>query len=245
MSLVRYLGEGNMELLKREVESSTGIQLKAHPRWLINQNRLREQQETGKRGSAIVITVQGETKAKRLCVSGLRFGKVIKIVKRYWEAGPGLVCTTCYGIGQQRMGNCGDRPEKYVICVRSHKVENHQCGVMGRNKGKKKICVHVTPRCANCMGAHAANSSRCTSRHKVEISARKGKKTKEIQKEKEMVSNTGNKVDKREKEASPQLDTDMELEGEDWAPSPTPALEYEVDESPDEIPEGEDHSEDY
>ena len=42
MSLYRYLDEGKMGLLKQEVESSTGIQLKALPRWLINENRLRE-----------------------------------------------------------------------------------------------------------------------------------------------------------------------------------------------------------
>ncbi len=41
MSLDRCLGEGKMELLKREVESSTGIQLKALPRWLINENPLK------------------------------------------------------------------------------------------------------------------------------------------------------------------------------------------------------------
>ena len=48
-----------------------------------------------------------------------------------------------------------------------------------------------------------------------------------------------------EKEASPQLDTDMELEWENWAPSPTSAPEYEVDESPDKIPEGRDYTKDY
>ena len=47
MSLERYLREGSMELLRREVESSTGIQLKALPYWLINKSHLREQQETG------------------------------------------------------------------------------------------------------------------------------------------------------------------------------------------------------
>ena len=41
MPLERYLGEGKMELLKREVESSTGIQLKALPRWLISESRLK------------------------------------------------------------------------------------------------------------------------------------------------------------------------------------------------------------
>ena len=43
MSLDRYLGPRNMELLKREIEFSTGISLKAIPRWLINKNRLRQQ----------------------------------------------------------------------------------------------------------------------------------------------------------------------------------------------------------
>ena len=57
MLLERYLGLGKMELLKREVESSTGISLKAIPRWLINEDRLKKQQEeSNKRGSAIVIT---------------------------------------------------------------------------------------------------------------------------------------------------------------------------------------------
>ena len=84
MSLDRYLGPGNMELLKREVESSTGISLKTIPCWLINKNRLREQQENNnKRGSAIVITVSNEMEAKRLLASGLRFGGAIKKVEKY------------------------------------------------------------------------------------------------------------------------------------------------------------------
>ena len=42
MHLEKYLGEGKMELLKCKVESSTDIQLKTHPRWLISEDRLRE-----------------------------------------------------------------------------------------------------------------------------------------------------------------------------------------------------------
>ena len=67
MSLERYLEEGKIELLKQEVESSTDIQLKTLPRWLINKNRLQEQQKTGnKQGFAIVITVKGKSKARQL-----------------------------------------------------------------------------------------------------------------------------------------------------------------------------------
>lgn len=90
------------------------------------------------------------------------------------------------------MGSCGNRPQKCIICAGPHKVEDHQCGVSGCKKGKGKICVHVTPKCANCTGAHVANSPRCISRHKAEINARKEKKIKENQKEKMQACNIGN-----------------------------------------------------
>lgn len=37
MPLAQYLGEEKMELLRREIKSSTGIQLKTLPRWLISE----------------------------------------------------------------------------------------------------------------------------------------------------------------------------------------------------------------
>ena len=92
MSLDRYLGPGKLELLKKEVESSTGIQLKTMPRWLISEDRLKEQQEKGsKRGSAIVITVSNKIEAKWLLTNGFRFEGAVKKVEKYWEAGPGYV----------------------------------------------------------------------------------------------------------------------------------------------------------
>ena len=160
MPLERYLGEGKMELLKREVESATGIQLKTMPRWLISKSRLKEQQEfSNKCGSAIVITVSGEGEAKKLCASGLRFGGTVKVVEKYWESGPSSVFMTCCGIGHERMGKCGDRTPKYVICAGPQKVEDHQCGVTGCHKGKGKVCVHVMVLCANCGEGHSANSN--------------------------------------------------------------------------------------
>ena len=84
MSLERYLGPGKLELLRREVESSTGIPLKTMPRWLINEDRLKEQQDKGnKQRSAIVITVSNEIEAKRFIASGLQFGGAIKRVEKY------------------------------------------------------------------------------------------------------------------------------------------------------------------
>lgn len=176
MPLDRYLGEGKMELLKWEVESSTGIQLKILLRWLISEDRLREAQTIeGIRGSAIVITVKGEIETKKLCASGLRFGGLVREIENFWEAGPSSVCMTCCGIGHERMGNCGNRPVQCTICTGAHKIEDHQCGVVGCTKNKGKICPHVKVKCANCGGSHMASLLRCVSRQMAGIKANKEK----------------------------------------------------------------------
>lgn len=72
MSFKRYLEPGKLELLKKEVESLTGIPLKTMPCWLINEDCLKEQQDkSNKQGSAIVITVSNEIEAMRLIANGL------------------------------------------------------------------------------------------------------------------------------------------------------------------------------
>lgn len=84
MPLLQYLGEGKMDLLYREIESSIGIKLKTRPRWLVNEARLEERLESGTgKGSAIVITVGNSTEAAKLCAKGLRFGGALKVIERY------------------------------------------------------------------------------------------------------------------------------------------------------------------
>ena len=62
------------------------------PRWLINKNRLKKQQKKGnRRRFVIVITVSNKIEVKRLLTNGLCFGKVVKKIEKYWEAGQGLL----------------------------------------------------------------------------------------------------------------------------------------------------------
>ena len=64
MLLERYFRPRKIGLLKREIESSD-ILLQTTPHWLINENRLKKQQETNnKHGSAIVITLSNKNVAK-------------------------------------------------------------------------------------------------------------------------------------------------------------------------------------
>ena len=43
------------------------------------------------------------------------FGGALKVVEKYWEAGPGSVCLICCGIGHDRQGSCGQKPAKCTV----------------------------------------------------------------------------------------------------------------------------------
>lgn len=128
---------------------------------------------------------------------------------------------TCCGIDHERMGKCGDRTPRCVICAGPHKFEEHRCGVTGCNKGVGKIFVHISVQCANCRGGHTANSSRCTSRHKAEIDTRKQKALrKTIEKGKARLEDMIEEKDDHQEEVTPSPDTGMDLEAADWVQSP-------------------------
>ena len=226
-SLDRYLGDGKMELLRREVESSTGIKLKTLPRWLIGETQLKEQQGSGnKRGSAIVITVKRESEAKQLCAFRLRFGGIVRVVERYWEARPGSACMTYCGIRHEQMGSCGDRAPQCMICSGLHKMKEHCCGVAGCIKRKGKICAHVTAKCANCGGNHTANSLQYVSRYKADLEVRKRKKKMSQRRKEKIPAEDANEAENTGTEKTPEperegreetslTDTNMELENGD------------------------------
>ena len=82
--LLNYFGEGKMELLCREIESSKEIWVKTTPQWLINKAQLEEYLKSGdRRGSAIVITVGNKVKVSKLCAKSLRFEGAPKVVEKY------------------------------------------------------------------------------------------------------------------------------------------------------------------
>ena len=221
-----YLGPGKMELLKRKVESLTGILLKTMPRWLISEDHLKEQQElSNKYGSAIVITVSSEAEAKRLIASRLRFRGAVKKIEKYWDAGLGSVYPRYCGIGHERQNSCENYPKKCTMCAWAHPASKHQCGVNRCYKGKRKLCVHVVARCANCQGNHQANSIRCPARQRAEIQVRKSKAARNLESPIKATTEVESDV---ERENSPTNDQDMD-ERKDWAKSLAEAFTSDLD----------------
>ena len=183
---------------------------------MVNETRLEERLESGNgRGSAIVITVGNSTEASRLCSKGLRFGGALKIVEKYWEAGPSSICMSCAGIRHDRLGGCGDRGVQCVICAGAHKAESHKCGV-GCTTKIGKICTHVTPKCANCEGNHQATAFKCPARLKAQTEEWKEKMKKSQLSEKQPITNES----PDERPVSSQIDMDVDTEATSWAKSP-------------------------
>ena len=127
MPFMHYLGKERIEVLCREIESSTGIKLKTIPCWLINKAQLEERLETGnKRRSAIIITVGNKADTFKLCAKELRFEGALKVVEKYWEVGPSSIYITYSSIRHDQLRGWNKKPTQWVIYARAHKSENHR-----------------------------------------------------------------------------------------------------------------------
>lgn len=45
-----------------------------------------------------MITIKKKPKAKKLHLLNLQFGEFVKVIKKYWNTRPGLICMIYYGI---------------------------------------------------------------------------------------------------------------------------------------------------
>ncbi len=123
--------------------------------------------------------------ASKLCSKGLRFGGALKVVNKYWEAGPSSIYMSCAGIGHDCLGECQDKAIQCVICTSAHKTENHRCGVTGCILKMGKLCTQVIPKYANCGGSYKATAFKCPARLKAQAEAWKAKAKKSKVKEKQ------------------------------------------------------------
>lgn len=142
MSLIRYLGEGKIEILYWEFESLRDIKLKTAPSQLISESRLEKRLESSTIGkSAIFITVGTSKKVAKLCSKRLRFEGALKVVEKYQEARSSLVYLSCVRVGHDYLGECKDRTIQCVIAIDAHKVKEHRCGVIGCTIKIRKIAL--------------------------------------------------------------------------------------------------------
>lgn len=82
---------------------------------------------------------------------------------------------TCYGIDNEQIGKGSDWNQRCVIYARTHKFEDHLCGVTNYHKRIEKPGIYIKVKFANCERGYSANSNWYIQKYKVEIDARKNK----------------------------------------------------------------------
>lgn len=63
----------------------------------------------------------------------------------------------CYGIGHKHLEKCGHRPKKCVIYIGKYQTNEHQCGVAGYNKKRRKLWIYIVALCINYDKSYQAN----------------------------------------------------------------------------------------
>lgn len=119
-------------------------------------------------------------------------------------------------ISYEQIKKYGDQTLRYVIFAGPHKIKEHQCVIIGCNKGVRKICMHILVQCINCGGGHTTNSSQYILRHKAEIDTQKQKALrKTIKKGKARLEDIIEEKNDYQEEVTLSPNTGMDLEVED------------------------------
>jgi hypothetical protein len=160
IALDRYMTEGGLELVRREIELMIGEQLLYALRW-IKGDTLGERFENGTiKRSTLVLTVKSKRAADTIMAKGLSFGGRQHEAERFWERGQGGMYMRC--CGRDHFGKCIEEA-KCFVCARIHEGKEHECTIESCSK-RSEPCEHYAAKCANCRGPHQATSKRCPER---------------------------------------------------------------------------------
>ncbi|KAI6247431.1 hypothetical protein HI914_04054 [Erysiphe necator] len=163
--------ENGLEQLRRELLTGPSeLDLPFTPRWISSRERFEYLVNTmRKKHSSVKIIVRTRDTADRLLAKGVWFGGACHRVEPFRQIGPDSMCPTCCHWGHTTYNCPNPGNQRCELCAGAHLSKNHQCAIIGCNKGRGKSCIHLTMKCANCDGKHMASSHSC--RHYREATA--------------------------------------------------------------------------
>ena len=144
--------EVGMKSLQTELETfNEGLVLASTPRYLT-----RPENRTEKTHSSCVIAMKDRSYVKRLLKYGITiFGRQCK-TEEYFSARPTDQCKLCQQFGHHYR-RCSNPPICGICADPHHDTRTHTCLTCNYRGG----CDHKPAKCANCQGAHRANSRDC------------------------------------------------------------------------------------
>ena len=173
--LQRYLNPTGMEILKEEIESTSGLNLPLMPRW-INQNRAEERYQNEEiLYSTVVIKVRSKLIANSLIAKGIEFGGKNHPVELFLEIKADTICSKCSQFDHNGHKIC-ENQAKCAFCGLDHETKDHKCQLKGCSARPGTLCIHTPIKCINCKGPHLTSSNFCPKKQEILVNMRKSRK---------------------------------------------------------------------
>ncbi|MCJ1360876.1 MAG: hypothetical protein MMC33_010885 [Icmadophila ericetorum] len=161
------------EVLRTELETSTGVKVKKGPFWVQREDGLHNRHQTNEQRTATVrVRLPTREEADMLCSKGLTIGRKRHEIKMWHEAGPGTVCQRCCGIGHDISGRCDSTGVTAPVFNAQFVLRNMQPRIMHATsrtaKQQEEWPAPTNVKCANCGGKHHATAFNCPKRRRAE-----------------------------------------------------------------------------
>jgi hypothetical protein len=142
----------SLSILKEEIPTfNKGLEIVGNPYWLTREEK-RQDQRTG----TVCIAFATEQQAQKAIRNRLYLLGISVRVEKLHSTPASTQCQNCQRYGHTEARCSGNITCK--LCAEPHHTRLHKCNTCN---AKGKACVHTVPVCANCKGAHTADSKLC------------------------------------------------------------------------------------
>jgi hypothetical protein len=142
----------SLSILKEEIPTfNKGLEIVGNPYWLTKEEK-RQDQRTG----SVCIAFATEQQAQNAIRNRLYLLGISVRVEKLHSTPASTQCHNCQRYGHTEARCSGNITCK--LCAEPHHTRLHKCNTCN---AKGKACVHTVPVCANCKGAHTADSKLC------------------------------------------------------------------------------------
>lgn len=143
-----FEGPEGMDIFKEEIHIFNSCKVVNNPRWLVAPG-------AAKQAGSVVFAVATEAEGRACIVHGVVVAGVLLRVARLRPYGPTTQCFRCQGFGHNPK-ECRE-PPRCRFDGEAHHTTQHTC----KTCKAQAPCQHTVLHCANCQGAHQANSTTC------------------------------------------------------------------------------------
>ena len=146
-----FNNEAGMDMILQEIKTfNEGYNPVGTPFWLTAKDKRASQYK-----GSVVVAFKTEAEATKAIRNRLYIAGISVRVDKLYSTAKSTQCTKCQGYGHLP-SYCKKKPI-CRLCSEVHATSQHKCNTCQSSQS----CIHLTPKCINCKGAHIASSKSC------------------------------------------------------------------------------------